>query len=108
MTQSPARPLPADVTQPPKRLLLGPGPSEVDPRVLQALALPPLGHLDPALLDIMQSLEGRLRSVFQTRNKLTLAISGTGTAGMEAALVNTIEPGDPVLVCVADYFGERI
>ncbi|MFL5731793.1 MAG: pyridoxal-phosphate-dependent aminotransferase family protein [Chloroflexia bacterium] len=108
MTQSPARPLPADVTQPPKRLLLGPGPSEVDPRVLQALALPPLGHLDPVLLDIMQLLEQRLRSVFQTRNRLTLAISGTGTAGMEAALVNTLEPGDHVLVGVAGYFGDRM
>src|SRR5437868_8117853 len=94
--------------QPPKRLLMGPGPSEVDPRVLQALALPPLGHLDPALLDMMQTLEERLRLVFQTKNKLTLAISGTGTAGMEAALVNTIEPGDPVLVGVIGYFGERM
>jgi alanine-glyoxylate transaminase/serine-glyoxylate transaminase/serine-pyruvate transaminase len=97
-----------DEMQPPKRLLLGPGPSEVDPRVLQALALPPLGHLDPFLLDMMQVLEERLRGVFQTKNKLTLAISGTGTAGMEAALVNTIEPGDPVVVGVAGYFGERM
>jgi alanine-glyoxylate transaminase / serine-glyoxylate transaminase / serine-pyruvate transaminase len=108
MTTSTAQTVHPDEMQPPKRLLLGPGPSEVDPRVLQALALPPLGHLDPALLDMMQTLEERLRSVFQTKNKLTLAISGTGTAGMEAALANTIEPGDPVLVGVIGYFGERM
>ena len=78
---------------PPKRLLLGPGPSEVDPVVLQALALPPLGHLDPALLALMDELEAMLRRVFQTENRLTLAISGTGSAGMEAALLNTVAPG---------------
>lgn len=94
--------------QPPKRLLLGPGPSEVDPEVLRSLALPPLGHLDPALLDMMQELQGMLRSVFQTGNRLTLALSGTGTSGMEAALVNTIEPGDPVIVGVIGYFGDRM
>ncbi len=92
----------------PARLLLGPGPSEVDPRVLHALGLPPLGHLDPALLDIMDELEHMLREVFLTRNRLTLAISGTGTAGMEAALVNVVEPGDTVLVGVMGYFGERM
>jgi alanine-glyoxylate transaminase / serine-glyoxylate transaminase / serine-pyruvate transaminase len=93
---------------PPKRLLLGPGPSEVDPVVLQALALPPLGHLDPALLALMDELEAMLRRVFQTQNRLTLAISGTGSAGMEAALLNTVAPGDRVLVGVIGYFGERL
>lgn len=92
----------------PKRLLLGPGPSEVDPEVLRALTMPPLGHLDPALLEIMSDAQEQLRGAFRTRNKLTLAISGTGTAGMEAALVNTIEPGDRVLVAVIGYFGERL
>jgi alanine-glyoxylate transaminase / serine-glyoxylate transaminase / serine-pyruvate transaminase len=94
--------------RPPKRLLLGPGPSEVDPEVLRALTLPPLGHLDPALLEMMGELEGMLRGVFRTRNAFTLAISGTGTAGMEAALANSIEPGDSVLVGVIGYFGERM
>lgn len=92
----------------PKRLLLGPGPSEVDPEVLRALTMPPLGHLDPALLDMMTELQEQLRDTFRTRNKLTFAISGTGTAGMEAALANTIEPGDSVLVAVIGYFGERL
>jgi alanine-glyoxylate transaminase/serine-glyoxylate transaminase/serine-pyruvate transaminase len=92
----------------PKRLLLGPGPSEVDPEVLRALTLPPLGHLDPALLKIMDDLQDLLRRTFHTENNLTLALSGTGTSGMEAALLNTIEPGDQVLVGVMGYFGERM
>lgn len=93
---------------PPKRLLMGPGPSEVDPEVLKSLSLPPLGHLDPALLAIMQEIEEMLRGVFGTRNRLTLALSGTGTAGMEAALTNTVQPGDAVVVGVMGYFGERM
>lgn len=93
---------------PPKRLLMGPGPSEVDPEVLRSLLMPPLGHLDPALLQIMQELEDMLRAVFGTGNQVTLAISGTGTAGMEAALANTVEPGAPVVVGVMGYFGERL
>ncbi len=93
---------------PPKRLLLGPGPSEADPEVLRALTMPPLGHLDPVLLDMMGELEELLRGVFGTRNRLTLALSGTGTAGMEAALTNTVEPGDAVVVGVMGYFGERM
>jgi alanine-glyoxylate transaminase/serine-glyoxylate transaminase/serine-pyruvate transaminase len=91
-----------------KRLLLGPGPSEVDPEVLRSLTLPPLGHLDPALLQLMDELQNMLRAVFLTRNSLTLAISGTGTSGMEAALANTINPSDPVLVGVTGYFGDRM
>ncbi len=93
---------------PPKRLLLGPGPSEVDPEVLRSLIMPPLGHLDPVMLEIMQQLEEMLRGVFKTQNKVTLALSGTGTAGMEAALANTVEPGDPVVVGVIGYFGDRL
>ncbi|MGA7730776.1 MAG: alanine--glyoxylate aminotransferase family protein [Chloroflexia bacterium] len=92
----------------PKRLLLGPGPSEVDPEVLRSLMLPPLGHLDPALLDMMDGLQDMLRGAFRTENRLTLAISGTGTSGMEAAMLNSIEPGDDVLVGVMGYFGERM
>jgi alanine-glyoxylate transaminase/serine-glyoxylate transaminase/serine-pyruvate transaminase len=92
----------------PKRLLLGPGPSEVDPEVLRSLIQPPLGHLDPVLLTMMGEMQETLRGAFRTRNRLTLAISGTGTSGMEAALVNSIEPGDRVLVGVIGYFGERL
>jgi len=92
----------------PKRLLLGPGPSEVDPEVMRALIQPPLGHLDPALLAMLGELEEMLRDVFRTSNQLTLAVSGTGSAGMEAALANSIEPGDSVLVGVIGYFGERL
>lgn len=97
-----------DKLEPPKRLLLGPGPSEVDPAVLQALSLPPLGHLDPALLTMMGEMQEMLRAVFRTANPFTIAISGTGTSGMEAALLNTIEPGKSVVVGSMGYFGDRM
>jgi alanine-glyoxylate transaminase/serine-glyoxylate transaminase/serine-pyruvate transaminase len=90
------------------RILLGPGPSMVSPRVLRAMATPLLGHLDPEFLKIMEDEQKLLRRVFQTQNELTLAIPGTGSAGMEAALCNFIEPGDAVLVCVMGFFGERL
>ena len=90
------------------RLLLGPGPSQVHPRVYQAMAQPLYGHLDPEFLAIMDTMQDRLRQVFRTENPLTLAVSGTGSAGMEAALVNVIEPGDEVLVCVNGVFGNRM
>ena len=90
------------------RILLGPGPSMVAPRVLQALAHPPLGHLDPQFLEVMGEVQTLLRHVFQTENQLTIPVSGTGSAGMEAALCNFIEPGDDVLVAVNGYFGERL
>lgn len=93
---------------PPARVLLGPGPSMVSPRVMRALSAPVIGHLDPEFLKIMEAEQQLLRSVFQTENRLTFAIPGTGTAGMEAALCNLIEPGDSVLVCVIGYFGERL
>ncbi len=93
---------------PSPRLLLGPGPSMVHPRVLRALATPPVGHLDPEFITIMNEIQELLRFVFETTNRLTLPISGTGSAGMEAALCNFIEPGDPVLICVNGYFGERM
>jgi alanine-glyoxylate transaminase / serine-glyoxylate transaminase / serine-pyruvate transaminase len=93
---------------PSPRVLLGPGPSMVSPRVLRAMATPLLGHLDPEYLVLMDEIQQLLRQVFQTENELTLAISGTGTAGMEAALCNFIEPGDRVLVAVIGFFGERM
>ncbi|HEU5116007.1 MAG TPA: alanine--glyoxylate aminotransferase family protein, partial [Isosphaeraceae bacterium] len=79
---------------PPTRVLLGPGPSEVHPRVLAAMSLPLLGHLDPAFVALMDETQNLLRYVFRTENRLTLAVSGTGSAGMEAVVTNLIEPGD--------------
>ncbi|HEY6332807.1 MAG TPA: alanine--glyoxylate aminotransferase family protein, partial [Blastocatellia bacterium] len=93
---------------PPERLLLGPGPSPVDPRVLSAMAAPVLGHLDPAFLECMDDIKTMLRYAFDTENTMTLPISGTGSAGMEAAIVNLVEPGDVVLVCISGFFGERM
>jgi alanine-glyoxylate transaminase / serine-glyoxylate transaminase / serine-pyruvate transaminase len=93
---------------PPQRLLLGPGPSPVDDRVLAAMAAPVLGHLDPLFLQCMDDVQGLLRYVFETENRVTIPISATGSAGMEAALVNVIEPGDEVVVCINGVFGERM
>lgn len=92
----------------PQRTLLGPGPSDTHPRVLAALAKPTIGHLDPYFLQIMNELQLMLREVFQTTNELTLAVSGTGSSGMEACVVNLIEPGDRMLVCVNGVFGGRM
>lgn len=93
---------------PARRILLGPGPSEVAPSVLQALAKPTLGHLDPAFLAAMDEIRVMLRRVFGTENELTLPMSGTGSAGMETCLVNALEPGDAVLVGVNGVFGTRM
>jgi len=93
---------------PPARILMGPGPSNVDPRVLLAMAKPLVGHLDPEFIQVMNNLSALLGQMFGTRNDLTISISGTGTSGMEAALVNVIEPGDRVLVCINGFFGERM
>src|SRR5512137_2519669 len=90
------------------RLLLGPGPSPVHPRVYRALTTPQVGHLDPLFLGIMNEVQAQLRYAFQTTNPFTIAVSGTGSAGMEAALVNVIEPGDTVVVCAAGVFGNRM
>ena len=92
----------------PERILLGAGPSNIDPRVLQVLSHPLVGHLDPSFLRIMDEVCQMLRMVFQTNNKLTFPLSGTGSAGMEASLVNVIEPGERVMVFVNGYFGERM
>ena len=94
--------------KPPKRILLGPGPSNVNPRVYKAMMTPVVGYLDSELLKIMDEVVEMLRKVFKTKNKITFPVSGTGTAGMEAALCNIIEPGDEVLVCINGYFGARI
>lgn len=91
-----------------ERLLLGPGPSMVAARVMRAMAKPVLGHLDPELLAIMDEIRELLRFVFQTTNDVTIAISGTGTSGMEAAIANLVEAGDRVLACSNGYFGERL
>lgn len=92
----------------PSRILLGPGPSTVSPRVLRAMAQPLLGHLDPLFLALMDEVQQLLHYVFQTQNELTIPVSGTGSAGMEAALCNFIEPGDHVLIAINGYFGERL
>lgn len=92
----------------PARLLLGPGPSNAHPRVLQALGMPQVGHLDPAFLELMDEVQELLRYAWQTDNELTIPVSGTGSSAMEAAVANTVEPGDDVLVGCNGYFGERL
>lgn len=91
-----------------RRLLLGPGPSNVHPRVLQAMAQPLIGHLDPEFLAILDSVQSRLRRLFGTRNRLTLPLPTTGSGGMEACLANLLEARDDVVVGVAGTFGERM
>ena len=93
---------------PGERVLMGPGPSDVPQRVLQALAAPCIGHLDPYFLNVMNETQELLRFLFQTENRLTIPVSGTGSAGMETCLVNLIEPGDEVAVCVNGVFGVRM
>jgi len=93
---------------PPARILMGPGPCNVDPRVLLAMAKPLLGHLDPEFIKIMHKIQELLRPIFGTKNEWTIPVSGTGSAGMEAAFANLVERGDKVLVCVDGYFGERM
>ncbi len=92
----------------PPRILLGPGPSNAHPDVLKALSLPPVGHLDPFYVDLMSEVQELLRYAWQTDNRLTLPMSGTGSAAMEATLANSVEPGDKVLVAIKGYFGYRL
>jgi len=94
--------------QPPVRTLMGPGPSDVPPRVLSALARPTVGHLDPAFVGMMDELKTLLRYAFQTRNELTFPVSGPGSLGMETCFVNLVSPGDKVIVCVNGVFGGRM
>lgn len=90
------------------RLLMGPGPSDVPARVLQAMAAPCIGHLDPYFLETMNETQQLLRHLFQTENALTIPVSATGSAGMEACFVNLVEPGDEVVVAVNGVFGTRM
>ena len=92
----------------PDRLLLGPGPSNAHPTVLQALSRTPIGHLDPLYVELMGEVQELLRYTWQTDNRLTIPMSGTGSAAMEATLANTVEPGDKVLVAIKGYFGHRL
>src|SRR6266704_2027770 len=94
--------------QPPPRLLMGPGPSNVAPSVLEAMSRPLVGHLDPAFVNMMEEIKTMLRQVFLTRNEMTFPVSGTGSAGMEFCFVNLIEPGDEVIIGVNGVFGARM
>jgi len=94
--------------KPSPRILLGPGPSNVNSRVLKAMTTPMLGYLDPEFIKIMDETADMLRAVFCTKNTLTFPVSGTGMSGMEAALCNLIEPGDEIIVCVKGVFGGRM
>ncbi|WP_278471334.1 pyridoxal-phosphate-dependent aminotransferase family protein [Gimesia maris] len=93
---------------PPRRTLMGPGPSDVAASVLAALGAPTVGHLDPYFLKVMDEVQDMLRNIFHTTNELTLAVSGTGSAGMEACVVNLLEPGDKIVVCTNGVFGGRM
>ena len=94
--------------QVPDRLLLGPGPSNVHPRVYRAMMTPVIGYLDPQFIQLLDDTQRPLRTVFRTENEMTMPISGTGTAGMEAAIYNVVEPGDAVVVCQNGFFGTRM
>jgi alanine-glyoxylate transaminase/serine-glyoxylate transaminase/serine-pyruvate transaminase len=93
---------------PPDRTLMGPGPSEVHPRVLRAMNTPLLGHLDPAYLEVMDEVQELLRYTFRTDNEWTLAVSGTGSSAMEASIGNLVEPGEGVLLRTKGYWGDRM
>ncbi len=94
--------------EPPRRVLMGPGPSNVSPRVLLAMARPTVGHLDPSFLGLMDELAAQLRQLFGTANRMTIPISGTGSAGMETAFDNLLEPGDTAIIGVNGVFGQRM
>ncbi len=93
---------------PPVRTLMGPGPSNVHPRILAAMARPTIGHLDPSFIAMMEEIKAGLRYAFQTNNELTMPVSAPGSAGMETCFVNLIEPGDKVIVCINGVFGMRM
>lgn len=93
---------------PPQRTLMGPGPSDVNPRILEALSRPTIGHLDPAFITLMDEVKALLQYAFQTNNALTLPISAPGSAGMETCFVNLVEPGEKVIICRNGVFGSRM
>ena len=98
----------APALNPPKRILMGPGPSDIHPRVLEAIGKDTVGHLDPFYLETMNEMQNMLRALMKTENPLTFAVSATGSAGRETAVVNSIEPGDNMLVCINGVFGNRM
>ncbi|MFP4614905.1 MAG: pyridoxal-phosphate-dependent aminotransferase family protein [Thiohalorhabdus sp.] len=98
----------ANSFHPPERTLMGPGPSDVHPRILEALSRPTIGHLDPVFVGMMEEVKGLLQYAFQTDNALTLPVSAPGSAGMEMCFANLVEPGDTVVVCKNGVFGERM
>jgi len=93
---------------PPVRTLMGPGPSDIHPRVLQAMGRPTIGHLDPAFVEMMDEVKVLLQYAFQTQNALTIPVSAPGSAGMETCFVNLVEPGDKVIICQNGVFGGRM
>ncbi|HFC91224.1 MAG TPA: alanine--glyoxylate aminotransferase family protein [Leucothrix mucor] len=93
---------------PPERILMGPGPSDVNPRILEAMARPTIGHLDPKFVDLMDEIKKLLQDTFLTKNQLTMPISAPGSAGMETCFVNLVEPGETVIVCQNGVFGMRM
>ena len=93
---------------PPVRTLMGPGPSDVNPRILEAMSRPTIGHLDPEFVNMMDQMKELLRYAFQTSNELTMPVSAPGSAGMEMCFVNLVEPGDKVIVCQNGVFGGRM
>lgn len=94
--------------QPPRRILMGPGPSDISPEVLSSLSKPVIGHLDPLFVGIMDEIKALLQYAFQTKNEFTIALSAPGSAGMEACFVNLVEAGDKVIVCRNGVFGDRM
>ncbi len=93
---------------PSRRILLGPGPSDIHPRVLKAMSTPVIGHLDPEFVEMMNEVKQMVRSTFQTQNDMSYVISGPGTAGMESSLINLLEPGDTAVICINGVFGNRM
>ena len=100
--------MPYTQLDPPERTLMGPGPSDIHPRVYHAIAAPVVGHLDPEFLKVMEETKELLRYVFETKNRLTIPMSGTGSAGMETCICNLLEPGDRAVVCINGVFGTRM
>ena len=100
--------MPSKSFVPPIRTLMGPGPSDVNPRILSAMARPTIGHLDPQFVAMMDDMKGLLQYAFQTKNELTIPVSAPGSAGMETCFVNLVEPGDKVVVCQNGVFGGRM
>jgi alanine-glyoxylate transaminase/serine-glyoxylate transaminase/serine-pyruvate transaminase len=93
---------------PPQRILMGPGPSDVSPRVLEAMSRPTIGHLDPVFVAMMDEMKVLLKYAFMTSNELTMPVSAPGSAGMETCFVNLVEPGDKVIICQNGVFGGRM